>query len=420
MDAVARIRAARVVAILRRVPAVEHVCDELVAAGITVLEVTLDSDDALETIARLRARGDATVLAGTVRTEAEAAAAIAAGAEACVGPAFVPAVVEQCLRLGVPAIPGALTPTEIEAAWQAGAALVKVFPGTLGGPGYLREIVAPLRDIPLLVTGGINADNAADFLAAGAVAVGVGSSLTGAADIAAEARRLVGAVLAGAAVAGRAVGRLEDDRPVAYAWSAPSADLRPHPDGGGTWRRERLTGAGSSGSPSRLLSSPRSSRRRPVEAAKPRPPYVLGVSNTLVGNGWREQLICSIKAQALASGKVSKVIVANRNGGPAEQIADIRTLIAAGANAIIVYPSSPDALNSVISQAGSRGIKIVAVDQRVTAPQAYAATNDQVAYGRVGAAWLFKTLGGKGNVVELRGIAGGPRTPTATRASSRR
>ena len=195
MDAVARIRAARVVAILRRVPAVEHVCDELVAAGITVLEVTLDSDDALETIARLRARGDATVLAGTVRTEAEAAAAIAAGAEACVGPAFVPAVVEQCLRLGVPAIPGALTPTEIEAAWQAGAALVKVFPGTLGGPGYLREIAAPLRDIPLLVTGGINADNAADFLAAGAVAVGVGSSLTGAADIAAEARRLVAAVL---------------------------------------------------------------------------------------------------------------------------------------------------------------------------------------------------------------------------------
>ena len=90
MDAVARIREARIVAILRRVPAVERVCDELVAAGITVLEVTLDSDDALETIARLRARGDATVLAGTVRTEAEAAAAIAAGAEACVGPSVRP------------------------------------------------------------------------------------------------------------------------------------------------------------------------------------------------------------------------------------------------------------------------------------------------------------------------------------------
>lgn len=136
--------------------------------------------------------------------------------------------------------------------------------------------------------------------------------------------------------------------------------------------------------------------------------YVLGVSNTLVGNGWREEMICSIKAQALASGKVSKVVVANRNGGPAEQNADLRQLISAGVNAIIVNPSSPTALNSVIKQASARGIKVIAIDQRVTAPEAYAATNDQVAYGRVGAEWLFKTLKGKGNVVEMRGIAGVP------------
>ena len=136
--------------------------------------------------------------------------------------------------------------------------------------------------------------------------------------------------------------------------------------------------------------------------------YVLGVSNTLVGNGWREEMICSIKAQALASGKVSKVVVANRNGGPAEQNADIRNLISAGANAIIINPSSPNALNSVIAQAASRGIKVISIDQRVTAPQAYNATNDQVAYGRAGAEWLFKRLQGKGNVVELRGIAGVP------------
>jgi ribose transport system substrate-binding protein len=142
--------------------------------------------------------------------------------------------------------------------------------------------------------------------------------------------------------------------------------------------------------------------------AKSQAQYVLGVSNTLVGNGWREEMICAVKAQALASGKVSKVIVANRNGGPAEQNADIRNLISAGANAIIINPSSPDALNSVISQAASRGVKIVSVDQRVTAPQAYNVTNDQVAYGRLGAIWLFKQLGGKGNVVEMRGIAGVP------------
>ena len=87
--------------------------------------------------------------------------------------------------------------------------------------------------------------------------------------------------------------------------------------------------------------------------------YKIGVSNTLVGNGWREEMICAVKAQALASGKVSKVIVANRNGGPAEQIADIRNLISAGANAIIINPSSASALNSVVAQAAARGVKIV-------------------------------------------------------------
>jgi ribose transport system substrate-binding protein len=144
-------------------------------------------------------------------------------------------------------------------------------------------------------------------------------------------------------------------------------------------------------------------------AAKPQAgPYVLGVSNTLVGNGWREEMICSIKAQAQASGVVSKVIVANRNGGPAEQIADIRNLISAGANAIIINPSSGNALNAVIAQAAARGVQVVSVDQRVTAPQAHNVTNDQVAYGRLGAEWLFKKMGGKGNVVEMRGIAGVP------------
>jgi ribose transport system substrate-binding protein len=136
--------------------------------------------------------------------------------------------------------------------------------------------------------------------------------------------------------------------------------------------------------------------------------FVLGVSNTLVGNGWREEMICSVKAQAAASGKVSAVKVANRNGGPAEQSADLRTLISGGVNAIIVNPASSSALNSVIAQAAARGVKVVSVDQRVTAPQAYNATNDQVAYGRLGAEWLFKQLGGKGNVVEMRGIAGVP------------
>src|ERR1700720_4127401 len=128
--------------------------------------------------------------------------------------------------------------------------------------------------------------------------------------------------------------------------------------------------------------------------------YVVGVSNTLIGNGWREEMICSIKAQAEASGVVSKVIVANRNGGPAEQIADLRNLISAGVNAIILNPSDREALNPVIKQAADKGIVVVAVDQAVSAPEAYVLSNDQVAYGKEGATWLFKQLGGKGSVVE--------------------
>jgi len=136
--------------------------------------------------------------------------------------------------------------------------------------------------------------------------------------------------------------------------------------------------------------------------------YVVGVSNTLIGNGWREEMVCSIKAEALASGKVSKVILANRNGGPSEQIADIRNLISAGANIIIINPSDRKALDPVIKQATDRGIVVVAVDQAVDAPSAYVLTNDQTAYGRKGAEALFSKLGGKGNVVELRGIDGVP------------
>src|ERR1700741_829711 len=136
--------------------------------------------------------------------------------------------------------------------------------------------------------------------------------------------------------------------------------------------------------------------------------YVVGVSNTLVGNGWREEMVCSIKAEALASGKVSKIILANRNGGPSEQIADLRNLISAGVNIIIVNPSDRKALDPVIKQATDRRIVVVAVDQAVDAPTAYVLTNDQTAYGRLGAEALFKKLGGKGSVVEMRGIDGVP------------
>jgi 2-dehydro-3-deoxyphosphogluconate aldolase / (4S)-4-hydroxy-2-oxoglutarate aldolase len=189
-----RIRAERVVAVVRRVPEVDSIVEALLAGGIRIIEITLDSDDALATIEQLRARGDLTVLAGTVRTPQEAEAAVAAGAEACVAPALVPEMVERCRALGLPAIPGALTPSELEAARALGAEVVKLFPGSLVGPGYVREVLAPLAGMQLLVTGGVDRSNAREFIDAGAVAVGVGSALTTAADVEAEARRLVAAV----------------------------------------------------------------------------------------------------------------------------------------------------------------------------------------------------------------------------------
>ena len=187
MSAVDAIRTARLVAILRHTADVDAQVARLAAAGVRVVEITLDSDDALGAIERARGRGDVTVLAGTAREPAQVDAAVSAGAEAIVAPSLSAAVLERAAALGVPAIPGALTPTEIETAWRAGAALVKLFPARLGGPRYVQDVLAPLRDVPLVATGGVDATNARAFLDAGAVAVGVGSGL-GSDD---ELRRLV-------------------------------------------------------------------------------------------------------------------------------------------------------------------------------------------------------------------------------------
>ena len=193
MDAVARIRAERLIAVLRRVPDVDRVVDELAAAGVGVVEVTLDDPDAVAVIERLRGRGDVSVLAGTVRSVEDVETAALAGAEACVSPAFSGAVLARCGELGLPAVPGALTPTEVEAAWRAGAPLVKLFPARAHGPEYVADLLKPLPDVPLLCTGGVTAGNAAAFLAAGAAAVGVSF---GPGDVAAAAAAALAAVRA--------------------------------------------------------------------------------------------------------------------------------------------------------------------------------------------------------------------------------
>jgi ribose transport system substrate-binding protein len=137
-------------------------------------------------------------------------------------------------------------------------------------------------------------------------------------------------------------------------------------------------------------------------------PYAIGVSNTVQGNGWREEMICAIKAQALASGKVASLNISHRNTDAAGQLEDIRNLTAAGVDAIVINPSDPSGINAAIKEATDAGITVVVVDQGVTEPSAYIVSNNQEEYAYVGAKWLFEQLGGKGDVVYMRGIAGAP------------
>ncbi len=134
--------------------------------------------------------------------------------------------------------------------------------------------------------------------------------------------------------------------------------------------------------------------------------YVIGISNTVQGNGWREEMVCAMKAQALVSGEVASLNIAHRNTDAAGQLEDIRNLIQAGVDAIVVNPSNSDGINSAIEEAIAAGIVVVAVDQAVSAEGAYILSNNQEEYAYLGASWLFEQMGGEGNVVYMRGAAG--------------
>lgn len=136
--------------------------------------------------------------------------------------------------------------------------------------------------------------------------------------------------------------------------------------------------------------------------------YTVGIANNLLGNGWREEMVCSARVQAATSKTPVKVLVQENQGNTALLISQIRNLISQGVNALIVDPPDATSLNGVIHQATQRGVKVVIVDQLVTSPDAWQVENDQVAYGRLGMAWLARQLHGKGNVVLLQGIAGAP------------
>jgi 2-dehydro-3-deoxyphosphogluconate aldolase/(4S)-4-hydroxy-2-oxoglutarate aldolase len=151
----------------------------LLAHGVKAMEVTLNSPGALEMIAYLATNyGDRMLIgAGTVLDATGVAAAASAGARFIVSPDTFPETIQSALTHGIEPIPGVLTPTEARTAMRAGAVLLKLFPATLGGTDYLKQLCAPLNEACFIPTGGISAENAADYLHAGAVALGVGSWL---------------------------------------------------------------------------------------------------------------------------------------------------------------------------------------------------------------------------------------------------
>jgi 2-dehydro-3-deoxyphosphogluconate aldolase/(4S)-4-hydroxy-2-oxoglutarate aldolase len=152
-------------------------CRAAVRGGVRVLEITLTTPGALEAIALLSREPGVIAGAGTVLTVDEARAVAKAGGRFALSPVFEPAAMEEARRLGLLAIPGAGSATEILAAHRHGAPVVKVFPsGALGGPAFLRAVRGPFPAIPLLPTSGPTADNLAGYFEAGAAAVGIGGA----------------------------------------------------------------------------------------------------------------------------------------------------------------------------------------------------------------------------------------------------
>ncbi len=157
-----------------------RVAEALRAGGIYAIEFAVSTPGALDALTKAAEQfgGEVLLGAGTVLDPETARAAILAGADFTVTPTVNLRTIEVCKRYGKPIVAGAMTPSEMLAVWEAGADLVKVFPiGNIGGPDYIRAVLAPLPQLRLVPTGGVSSANAEEYLAAGAVAVAVGGSL---------------------------------------------------------------------------------------------------------------------------------------------------------------------------------------------------------------------------------------------------
>lgn len=181
-DTINHIKETGVIPVVRATSADEamRAIDAIREGGISVLEITMTVPGAVKVIEEVVKRygKDALVGAGTVLDPETASACIDSGARFVVSPALNLETIACCRRLDVAVLPGALTPTEVVQAWSAGADFVKVFPaGAVGGPGYLKSLKAPLPHIELVPTGGVSLKTAAEFIRAGAAALGVGADL---------------------------------------------------------------------------------------------------------------------------------------------------------------------------------------------------------------------------------------------------
>jgi 2-dehydro-3-deoxyphosphogluconate aldolase/(4S)-4-hydroxy-2-oxoglutarate aldolase len=180
-DQLGRILTTGIVAVVRSTESdvLLEVAEALVAGGVDVIEITFTVPKAhvvLEEVAE-RLRDRAVVGAGTVLDAETARIALLAGAQFVVSPIVNRNVIELCRRYDKLVLPGAFTPTEVVAAWQAGADIVKIFPSEIAGPRHLRALRGPLPQVRLMPTGGVTLETAAEFLAAGACALGVGGAL---------------------------------------------------------------------------------------------------------------------------------------------------------------------------------------------------------------------------------------------------
>ncbi|MDQ3350272.1 MAG: bifunctional 4-hydroxy-2-oxoglutarate aldolase/2-dehydro-3-deoxy-phosphogluconate aldolase [Acidobacteriota bacterium] len=181
------IRRHRLIVVLRRIEPLGRLValvDELADSGARVFEITFDAPSATDDVAAVRehladrADGPFMVGAGTLVGRDRLEAALGSGTDFGVAPVLDVGLVREAVSAGLPFVAGAFTPTEIVTAWSAGATFVKLFPASAVGPSFVREMRGPLPEVGLIPTGGVDGSNAAEFLRAGAVAVGIGSALT--------------------------------------------------------------------------------------------------------------------------------------------------------------------------------------------------------------------------------------------------